>query len=119
MVWRRSPVAPEGIAVGTPPAAARGRDRFRVEADRDSNDARLCGRRRRKAEEFGDGGFGARNNAAISGGRSRPHWRAVRTTLASTCWVSVNGHSIFRNPTQGTETMRPCIHSVICGTIRI
>ncbi len=30
----------------------------------------------------------ARNIVAISGGRSRSRWRAVRTTLASTCWVS-------------------------------
>ena len=30
----------------------------------------------------------ARNIVAISGGRSRSRWRAVRTTLASTCWLS-------------------------------
>ena len=31
---------------------------------------------------------GARNIAANSAGRSRLRWRAVRTTLARTCWVS-------------------------------
>ena len=36
----------------------------------------------------GTTGSGARNSAAISGGRSRPRRRAVRTMLASTCWVS-------------------------------
>ena len=36
----------------------------------------------------GTTGSAARNIAAISGGRSRPRWRAVRTTLARTCWVS-------------------------------
>ena len=30
----------------------------------------------------------ARNIVVISGGRSRSRWRAVRTTLASTCWLS-------------------------------
>ena len=33
-------------------------------------------------------GSAARSIAAISGGSSRPRWRAVRTTLARTCWVS-------------------------------
>ena len=36
----------------------------------------------------GTTGSAARNIAAISGGRSRLRWRAVRTTLARTCWVS-------------------------------
>ena len=31
---------------------------------------------------------GARSIVATTGGRSRSRWRAVRTTLASTCWVS-------------------------------
>ena len=33
-------------------------------------------------------GTGARNIVAISAGRSMSRWRAVRTTLAITCWVS-------------------------------
>ena len=33
-------------------------------------------------------GSGARNIVANSAGRSRLRWRAVRTTLARTCWVS-------------------------------
>ena len=36
----------------------------------------------------GTTGAGARNISANSPGTSRPRWRAVRTTLDSTCWVS-------------------------------
>ena len=36
----------------------------------------------------GTAGSAARNIVAINGGRSRSRWRAVRTTLDSTCWVS-------------------------------
>ena len=44
--------------------------------------------RRRKAECVGDDGVGARNIVANRAGRSSLRWRAVRTTLARTCWVS-------------------------------
>ena len=43
---------------------------------------------RGEPESVGTMGPVARNIVAISGGRSRWRWRAVRTTLASICWVS-------------------------------
>ena len=88
MACRRSPVATErGCSRDFPPAAARGRDRSRVEAAvmRTLAAYAVGGGRPRSS---GTAGSGARNSAATSGGRSRPRWRAVRTTLASTCWVS-------------------------------
>ena len=85
MACRRSPVATErGCSRDFPPAAARGRDRSRVEAAvmRTLAAYAVGGGRPRSS---GTAGSGARNSAATSGGRSRPRWRAVRTTLASTC----------------------------------
>ena len=85
---RRVRGATEHSAEGTlPGAAARRGDRSRFE---------VVVRRRLPAYAVGGGrpsssgtaGSGARNSAAISGGRSRPRWRAERTMLASTCWVS-------------------------------
>ena len=40
------------------------------------------------ASASGTTGSGAHSIVAIRAGRSRLRWRAVRTTLASTCWVS-------------------------------
>ena len=49
-------------------------------------DRHACGGGRWSAS--GTTGSVARSIVAISGGRSRCRWEAVRTTLASTCWVS-------------------------------
>ena len=94
-VCRRSPVATERSAVGTlPVAAARGGDRSRFEIVVRRLPAYAGGGGRPRSS--GTTGSAARNIAVISGGRSRLRWRAVRTTLARTCWVSAPWRVRFR-----------------------
>ena len=75
----------EGQGVGTwrVTAVSRG-NRARSEAAVGASPAYAGGGGSPKAS--GTTGSRARNISAISGGRSRPRWRAVRTTLDSTCW---------------------------------
>ena len=75
--WETGGKCPERTGVGD-------RSRFEVVVRRLPAYAGGGGRPR----SSGTTGSAARNIAVISGGRSRPRWRAVRTTLASTCWVS-------------------------------
>ena len=72
--------------IGTFPVAARRGDRSRFEVVVRRLPAYGGGGGRPRSS--GTTGSAARNIAAISSGRSRSRWRAVRTTLARTCWVS-------------------------------
>ena len=77
----------ERSAVGTHPVAtARRGDRSRFEVVVRTLPAYAGGGGRPRSS--GTTGSAARNIAVISGGRLRLRWRAVRTTLARTCWVS-------------------------------